>query len=75
MNGRTKSLRRGTMAALVALVVPGGAMEVAGQKVGGGQGTTVLTLREALDRATRFNLSYRQALDQLEQQSPPRRQW
>lgn len=75
MNGRTKSLRRGTMAALVALVVPGGAMEVAGQKVGGGQGTTVLTLREALDRATRFNLSYRQALDQLELQSHPRRQW
>lgn len=74
MKTGTRWLRRGS-AALVALSVMGGGMDAAGQEGGGGQGATVLTLQDALNRATRFNSSYRQALDQLELQSHPRRQW
>ena len=74
MNGRTRLLRRGSVA-LVALSALGGGMDAAGQEENGGQGATVLTLREALNRATRFNSNYRQALEQLELESHPRRQW
>lgn len=75
MRGRTRRFRRGALAALAALAVLGGGTEVAGQQAGGGRGTTFLTLREALTRATEFNSNYRQAMDQLELQSHPRRQW
>ncbi|MDE2762546.1 MAG: TolC family protein [Gemmatimonadota bacterium] len=74
MKTGTKGLTRGA-AVLAALAALGGGMDAAGQEGGGGEGATVLTLRDALNRATRFNASYRQALEQLELQSHPRRQW
>ena len=74
MKTGTKGLtwRAAVLAALAAL---GGGTDAAGQEGGGGERATVLTLRDALNRATRFNSSYRQALEQLELQSHPRRQW
>lgn len=74
MKTGTKGLTWG-VAVLAALAVPGGGMHAAGQEEGGGEGAAVLTLRDALNRATRFNASYRQALEQLELQSHPRRRW
>ena len=67
-------LRRG-VGGLVVLVGLGGGVDVAAQEGGGGEGVTVLTLRDALALATRFNSDYRQALRQLELDSHPRRQW
>ena len=74
MKGRPRSFRRST-AALVALSALGGGMDAAAQETCGEQGATVLTLQEALTRATKFNSEYRQALGQLELDSHPRRQW
>lgn len=74
MKGTTRWIRRGS-AALVALSALSGGMDLAGQEGSGERGPTVLTLQDALNRATQFNSNYRQALDQLELQSHPRRQW
>ncbi len=44
------------------------------QSASRGQEVTVLTLREALERAVRFNPEYRQALNRMELEGPQRRQ-
>ena len=67
-------LRRG-VGGLVVLVGLGGGVDVAAQEGGGGEGVTMLTLQEALIRASRFNSEYRQALGQLELDSHPRQTW
>lgn len=60
--------------AAVGLVVVGGVGGVAAQAASGDQEVTVLTLREALERAARFNPQYRQALNRMELEEPQRRQ-
>lgn len=53
----------------------GGGMGVAAQEVGREQEVTMLTLRDALVRASQFNSDYRQALGQLELDAHPRQRW
>lgn len=74
MRGGTNWLIRSTAVAVVGLSLGGGGHGATAQGAGGGKGAAVLTLHEALTRATQFNSNYRQALDQLELQSHPRRQ-
>ncbi|MYC92493.1 MAG: TolC family protein [Gemmatimonadetes bacterium] len=56
------------------LVVIAGVGGVAAQSAGVDQEVTVLTLREALERASRFNPQYRQALNRMELEGPQRRE-
>ena len=72
-NGK-RWLRRGVVG-LVALAGLGGGVEVAAQETDGGAGVTVLTLQEALLRASQSNSQYRQALNQLELGRHPRQRW
>ena len=75
MNGRTRWLSWSTAAVVTGVLAWGGGQSAVAQDKPGGEGVTVLTLQDALARATRFNSSFRQALDQLELQSHPRRRW
>ena len=74
MSNGTMGLRR-SVGGLVVLWVLGGGMGAVAQETGGEQEVAVLTLREALVRATQFNSDYRQTLSQLELDSHPRQQW
>ena len=56
------------------LVVIAGVGGVAAQSASGDQEVTVLTLREALERASQFNPQYRQALNRMELEGPQRRE-
>ncbi|MDE2781785.1 MAG: TolC family protein [Gemmatimonadota bacterium] len=56
------------------LVVVAGVGGVAAQSAGVDQEVTVLTLREALERASQFNPQYRQALNRMELEGPQRRE-
>ena len=56
------------------MVVIAGVGGVAAQTASGDQEVTVLTLREALERASQFNPQYRQALNRMELEGPQRRQ-
>ena len=67
-------LRRGGGAVAVVIGLGGGADAVA-QERGGGEGVTVLTLQDALMRASQFNSQYRQALNQIELGKHPRQRW
>ncbi len=67
-------LRRG-VGGLVVLVGLGGGVGVGAQERGGGEGVTMLTLQDALMRASQFNSQYRQALNQLELGRHPRQRW
>ena len=60
----------GVVLGLAAL--PGG--RVAAQAAASEQEAAVLTLREALERATQFNPQYRQALNRMELEGPQRRE-
>ena len=75
MKEATRALRRSTTALVALSALGGGVGETAAQAAGGVGGAAVLTLQEALNRATRFNSSYRQALNRLELESHPRRRW
>ena len=75
MRARTRLPRWSGVVAVVGMLVWGGGRGVVAQEKPGDEGVTVLTLQEALTRATQFNSSYRQALNQLEIESHPRRQW
>ena len=75
MRARTRLPRWSGVVAVVGMLVWGGGRGAVAQEKPGDEGVTVLTLQEALTRATQFNSSYRQALNQLELQSHPQRQW
>ncbi len=53
----------------------GGGLGAAAQETGGVERVTVLTLHDALARASRSNSDYRQALNQLELDGHPRQSW
>ena len=67
-------LRRGVGAVAVVIGLGGGVDAVA-QEAGGGEWVTVLTLQDALMRASQFNSQYRQALNQIELGKHPRQRW
>ena len=72
---RPTTFLRGSAAVLAVLSALGGGVEVAAQEGGGEEEPTLLTLQEALQRASEFNSDYRQALNQLELDGHPRQQW
>ena len=74
MRNGTMWLRRG-LGGLVVLWGLGGGMGVVAQQTDGGNGVTVLTLQEALVRASQSNSQYRQALNQIELGKHPRQRW
>lgn len=63
------------VAGLVVLWGLGGGAGLAAQEADGGDGVTVLTLQDALVRASQSNSQYRQALNQLELGNHPRQRW
>lgn len=62
-------------AVLAGLAGLGGGTEAAAQETDRGDGVAVLTLRDALLRASQSNAQYRQALNQLELGRHPRQRW
>lgn len=63
-----------TAIALGFLGVVAGVDSAGGQSVAGDEGVTVLTLRDALERAAHFNPQYRQALNRMGLEAPQRRE-
>ena len=74
MRNGERWLRRG-VGVLAVLVGLGGGVEVAAQETDAADGVTVLTLQDALMRASQSNSQYRQALNQLELGDHPRQRW
>lgn len=67
-------LRRG-VGGLAVVVGLGSGLGLAAQETGEREGVTMLTLKDALVRASQFNSNYRQALNQLELDGHPRQRW
>lgn len=67
-------MRARAVGAVLGLAVAVGTGGVAAQAADQDQEVTVLTLLEALERATRFNPQYRQALNRMELEGPQRRE-
>lgn len=65
---------RGVVVGIALGLVLGWGDGIGAQSAGGGQDAAVLTLREALERAVRFNPQYRQALNRMELEGPQRRE-
>ena len=68
------SCRTATAITLGLVVAIAGVDSGGAQSVVADQGVTVLTLRDALERAAQFNPRYRQALNRMELEGPQRRQ-
>ncbi|MDE2874084.1 MAG: TolC family protein [Gemmatimonadota bacterium] len=72
-NGKAWLWRGGV--AVAVMVGLGGGVDAVAQERGGGDEVTVLTLQDALMRASQFNSQYRQALNQIELGKHPRQRW